>query len=382
MRAQPFESAASELVDESAHPLEQLRVLDAKAQELEIAGDSDAVVECRIKQLALQRLLVFLYDFPVQAIILAQASLAEAYAKGGYRRQALNHLAGAREVILGSLHGDAQSQRAQVDILIAEGVLHLTEEHWDAARDSLSDAARLVREHCGELDPKAARVHTMLGQIAKQQGQHQRAADHFSSAFEVRESLDDADSEEALRLQLRAAEERHLSGSFDEGLEAQREVVQRLQRLGKYPELLMESAAQLARWLEQQGSDQEALEVLQEAETVVTEALGAEDAKAVEIKRDVALLYLKRGDHDTALQYLNDVHYYERRLHGSQSTSVARTLKALGTVHLVRRHLAEAEQCLQQALRIFEAEHPQNKAMIADIHAKLSNIDAMARGVA
>ncbi|CAE7574810.1 unnamed protein product, partial [Symbiodinium pilosum] len=74
-----------------------------------------------------------------------------------------------------------------------------------------------------------------------------------------------------------------------------------------------------------------------------------------------------------ALQYLNDVHYLERRLHGSQSTQVARTLKALGSVQLVLGKNFEAESCLRQALRIFEIDN-HNAAIVRDIHAKLASI--------
>jgi len=68
------------------------------------------------------------------------------------------------------------------------------------------------------------------------------------------------------------------------------------------------------------------------------------------------------------------VEYLERRLHGSQATNVARTLKALGTVHMVRHNVGEAEQCLLQALRIFEADYPPNNAIIKDIRTKLSSL--------
>merc|ERR1719375_677635 len=120
--------------------------------------------------------------------------------------------------------------------------------------------------------------------------------------------------------------------------------------------------------------------MLQKAEELVKRTLGVDDSKAVAIKRDVALLHLKLGDHEAALQYLNDVHYYERRMHGSQSTHVARTLKALGTVHLVRRNFHDAEQCLMQALHIFEADAPHSVSIVRDIHDKLNSIAAATRG--
>lgn len=376
----PFESAASELVDETAHPIEQLEMLDEKARDLEALGETDAVVECRIKQKALQQVLVYLYGFPLQPLVRAQAVLAEAYATGGYYRQAHEHLAKAREVSAGGIYDDGQCQRLQVDLLVAEGAIRLAQGHLETAHTALLEGARLVREVYGDMDLRAARIHTMLGKIAKQRGEHAEAVDHFGAAWEVREAINGPESEETLRMSLCIAEVEYLDNRIEEAIEKQTNVVETLRRLNAFPVLLVDSSSQLARWLEAHGQDHDALEALKAAERVVTENLGAEDSKAVEIKRDVALLHLKLGEHETALQYLNDVHYFERRLHGSQSLNVARTLKALGTVHMVRRNLEDAEQCLLQALRIFEADHPNHVAIVRDIHSKLASIANLAMG--
>lgn len=379
MKNRPFESAASELVDETTHPVEQLEVLSAKVKELQASGDNDAVVECRIKQLALHRVLVYLYDFPLQPLIRAQIALAEAYALGGFSKQARDHLGKAREATTSGVYDDIHCQRLQADLLLAEGTLRMSDSQLDQAHGLLQDAARLVRELYGEMDERAARIHGMLGTIALRQGRNGEAADHFSAAWEVLESTIGADGEETMRVRLQIAEAQYEDEHQEEAIDMQSGVVEQLRRHGELPGLLVESSLRLARWLEQAGRDREALEALQATESTVVERHGAEDAKAVEVKRDIALLHLKLGDHAVALQYLNDVHYFERRLHGSQSTSVGRTLKALGMVHMVRHHLGDAEQCFLQALRIFEADHPPNPAIIRDIYGKLNGIAAMAR---
>merc|ERR1712032_679390 len=102
--------------------------------------------------------------------------------------------------------------------------------------------------------------------------------------------------------------------------------------------------------------------------------IGKEDVKVVDVKRDIALLHLRLDNHVAALEYLQHVEYLERRLHGSQSPNVARTLKALGTVHMVQYNMHKADQCLQQALRIFESDYPPNKEIIRDIRSKLHSI--------
>jgi tetratricopeptide (TPR) repeat protein len=375
----PFESAASELVCESAHPLEQLQLLDTNARDLEKLGDKDAVVECRIKQKALHQVLVYLYGFPLQPLVRAQAVLAEAYAAGGYFQQAHEHLAKAREVSSGGIYDDAQCQRLQIDLLIAEGAVRLAQDQYDAAQDTLEDSARLLREVLGELDVRAARIHVMLARIARHRQQYLQAIEYLSAAWEVRSHCDGADGEEAIRLHLQIAELEYLAGRVSDAVDRQAKVIENVRRLDD-AELLVESTSVLARWLEALGKNREALQAWQVAEEAVATNFGDEDKKSIEVKRDVALLHLKLDDHETALRYLNDVHYFERRLHGSQSTSVARTLKALGTVHMVRRNLEEAERCLLQSLRIFEAEHPTHAAIVKDIHAKLASIAALGRG--
>merc|ERR1719195_2328855 len=93
--------------------------------------------------------------------------------------------------------------------------------------------------------------------------------------------------------------------------------------------------------------------------------------KEIKVKRDIAVLNVKLGKNEDALQFL------ERSLHGTRAISVGRTLKALGAVHLLRQDPQSAEQCLLQALRIFEAADRPDAAVIRDIHAKLNSIATM-----
>lgn len=374
----PFESAASELVDEALHPVEQLELLEEKVRDLEAVGDADAVIECRIKQLALQRLLVYLHDFPLVPLIRAEILLAEAYGAGKYLKQAQEHLGRAHEVTSTGIYDDAQCQRLQVDLLAAEGYVQLSGGQLGSAQNAFQEAARMCREVYGEHDKRGARISEMLGQLHMQRGHYQKATDLYSAAWEVYEYLEGQSSERTIRLSLRIAEVMHLEGKKDEAIAMQKDEVKRLQSLN-FPALAVDAATRLARWQEAVGKDEEALAVLQSAEKIAAEKLGAEDAKSIEVKRDIALLHLKLGHHDVALQYLTDVHEFEKRMHGMQSVAVGRTLKALGTVHMVRQNYVDAEQCLVQALRIFEADMPHNSALVKDINSKLSRIAAAMR---
>ncbi|CAE7153041.1 CBP3, partial [Symbiodinium pilosum] len=155
-------------------------------KELTSQGDTDAVIECRIKQLSLQRVLANLHQFPLQPLIQAQAALAEAYGQGGYFAQARDHLAQARDVCHGGIYDDRQHQRLQADLLVAEGSVYLAQGQLEAAEKILLEAARLGRETRGELDQEAAHVHLLLGQVASQKGDYDKAIDHLSEAWRTR----------------------------------------------------------------------------------------------------------------------------------------------------------------------------------------------------
>mmetsp|Transcript_6157 Transcript_6157/g.17581 ORF Transcript_6157/g.17581 Transcript_6157/m.17581 type:complete len:489 (-) Transcript_6157:104-1570(-) len=483
MDRQPFESAAAEIVSESEHPLEQLRQLEAKAWDLRQLGDADAVVECRIKQLSLQKVLVHLYGFPTTGLVEAQTALADAYAVGGYSEQAQEHLKLARVVCEGSVHDDEPSRRLEVGLALVQGVvsfelaLRLTsqgeraraEATATAATRSLLEASRLAREAFGSKAAEYARASELLGRLASRAGRHYEAAGHFRDALRAQEAEgsdtedasprgdgDDAApcnlsarAEAAVTARLRLAEALFECGANgkEEAIVEQRKAVDALRAPGAGGALLVGALAQLARWVEHKGRDhdKEALALFLEAEEVLNESLDATcgegrigaageavaatpmaagagrggapladmrerlreihmeklDAagdperlmrleieessskrlmeasraqvlKAVELKREIALIYLQLDRCDDSLQYLQHCEYLERWLHGSQSTNVGKILKALGTVHLTMQNVEQAEQCLRQALRIFEADHPPNTAVIRDIRAKLN----------
>merc|ERR1712080_611796 len=101
----------------------------------------------------------------------------------------------------------------------------------------------------------------------------------------------------------------YADGNHEDALKEQMEVITTLQKSDQLPVLHVDSLSQRARWLENLGRDHdlEALQALKDAEEVIErneKEIGPESAKAVEVKRDIALLHLKLGDHDTALQYL------------------------------------------------------------------------------
>ncbi len=109
--------------------------------------------------------------------------------------------------------------------------------------------------------------------------------------------------------------------------------------------------------------------------------LGADSSAAVEVKREIALLLIKRREHDQALEYLRDVQFLEQGLYGSGSLQLGRTLKALGTVYMLKgaKFYGEAGDCLLEASRVFEALRGCD-THLRDIQQKLQAIQVHKQG--
>lgn len=363
------------------HPLEQVDVLESKIPELAALGDIDGVIEYRMKQLALHKVLHELHGHPVAQLAVAYTQLGEAYATGGYHEQALTQWQKAKAIAEMNVYDDGTAQRLEVPLLGLEGFIYLQSGDSAQARVKLAQALDMSERVFGDRDARRAVLNELLGKIAAEEGRYSVALDHYSKAFRQREA-EDAAAEQTLRLGLKVAAVQLSSGEAKAALEMQGAICQKLEEMDQHPALYIDALQELAKWQEAEGLDNEALQTRGKAEKVVVDNCGMTDPKTVQIKRDTALLHLKRGENKQALAHLTVVESLERQLYGANSLAVARTLKAIGTVHLVLEAFADAEQCLAAAMTIFEA-NQSHAHLVEDIRVKLQhieNVSAAARG--
>lgn len=323
-------------------------------------------------------MLFLLHGHPGAQLALAHTQLGESYASGEYLEQAYEHWLKAKQVAETSVYDDGIARRLEVPLLSLEGFILLQSGHLAEARGKLQRALELSFAVYGKHDPRRASVQELLGRIATSEQLYPEALDYISAAYDQRVADLGPTHETSIRLWLQLAHVHYLAGEVDEALARQARVLDLLVQHDPNPGLLVETAVQLAAWQEEAGLDGEALRSRQIAEQVTEENGGKHDPQLVRIKRDIALLVLKQGENERALEYLQEVEHLERQLYGSSSLAVARTLKAIGTVHLVLHALGPAEEALAQALMIFE----RNQAaphQAEDIRVKLTHIDAMRR---
>lgn len=79
------------------------------------------------------------------------------------------------------------------------------------------------------------------------------------------------------------------------------------------------------------------------------------DKRSCKVKRNIALLYLKKENYSDALDELKEVEELEKSLYGDNSTNLAKTYKVIGTLHIINNNPAEAKDYLMRAHAIFES---------------------------
>ncbi|KIG16264.1 High-affnity carbon uptake protein Hat/HatR [Enhygromyxa salina] len=88
------------------------------------------------------------------------------------------------------------------------------------------------------------------------------------------------------------------------------------------------------------------------------EQLGADDIAILHATRDLAILELEQSDYAGAKNHFNEVLAGYARVYGPESANVGHAHLGLAEVALARDHYEEAEQLIGDALKIFDATHP------------------------
>ncbi|CAD7941934.1 unnamed protein product [Amoebophrya sp. A120] len=354
------------------HPLSSIDALERKVAELEAVGDRDGVIECRIHQLASTQLLVDVHDLPIAAACHQHCLLSEAYSLGGYVAQALEHVHYGQQIVESQIYDNGPSHRLGSSLALAEGFAYVAEgKDYQLALQCLHKAATLLKQAYGPEDLQLARAYELLGKVTTTRKEYSTALEHLSQAWEIREHCLGWEHEQTLLLWLDMAWVHHLAGDQEEALSLQQSVVDKVIKVGKYPNLATDAALRLAKWTDTKT----ALDRLRDVEHLLRNH-DAHHPRMVEIKRELALLLIKRREHDQALEYLADVQKLERGLYGQQSVQLARTLKAMGTVYMLKgnSYQSEAVDALRASLAIFEGNPSTSVAVIQDVKQKLQTL--------
>lgn len=244
---------------------------------------------------------------------------------------------------------------------------------------SLNDALGLLEKSLkmnktvlGEEDISNASIYLTLSKVYSKKKDYDKALNQLSKAWELTETKFGKDSIEIAQVYLDMAKVYHKKKEFEEAIEHQLHAVNNFRN--REEDYNQESTAKmmitLSDWYGKVEKLDEAINWLRETEKLYEYIYGSIDKKTTKIKRDIALLLLKDGKYDEALEEVLQVEEQERQLYGETSLQLGKTYKLIGTLYILRRMQSEAKAYLQKAQTIFELKGATK--LLKEVKTKLS----------
>uniref|UniRef100_A0A0G4HM34 MalT-like TPR region domain-containing protein n=1 Tax=Chromera velia CCMP2878 TaxID=1169474 RepID=A0A0G4HM34_9ALVE len=381
---------------EIPHPEDLLLTLEEEYKEAEANDLKEGAIECRIKQLAVVRILIDVHGYCLSALVQAHLKLSEAYAAAKFPDQANNHLSQA-EFVLGEatfapsegdpqgMAGSVRKAKLTVAALTTSALLAIERKEPSEAEKCLYKAMSIRTPLQLPPDSTLARVHELMGRTAALEKKHMIAIENFRLSLEVFSAIFGPSSPEAVRLSLLLAKSLWSKG----GVQGQKAAIEGLQLLleraasaakgGCTPSsAFIRMATTLAEWQEKKGLGAVALVTHEEAEKWAEARFGRVHSASIEVKRRLLLCRLRQGKTLAATEKLQEVHRLEAELFGAHSLQTAYTLKTLGSLLIALKRYWAALQHLKMALERFQIA-PGQSAMTGEMHAKIKSLQTFIR---
>lgn len=356
-----------------AYSEEKNRVLNEYVKDREDIGDKEGVIQVRIHQLALCKVLVTVHNRSTFMLVQAHCNLGECYLNNEYYEQALDHLTSALK-LNGSLFSVIEeTKQFHTHILTLLGKCYSEAGSVEDALGLLEKALKMNYAIMGEEHVSNCPIYSALAQVYSKKKLYDKAIDSLTSVWELYEAQLGAKHVMLAPVYEEMAKIYHKQKDLAKAVDVQKRGLHLLLELDQMPDKAAELALTLAKWLQEQNNFPEALDALRNAEHLFEFNYGAVDKKTAKVKRNICMLLLKAGEYEEALAECLELEELDRNLYGSESLQYAKNLKVIATVLMILKRYSQSLDYFSRALQVFKGLKNQKKA-IGEIKQKITSI--------
>eukprot|EP00347_Sterkiella_histriomuscorum_P020213 403338658 len=332
---------------------EKNRALDEFAQ----SQPPEGVIQVRIQQLALCKVLVNIHKKDLFILVRAYTNLGEAYLNYKYYEQALDHLTTALK-LNGSLFSKLEeTKQYHSNILTLLGKCYMEAGNHKDALSLLEKSLKMNKQVQGEDHPSNSPILVAISHVHQKLKDFETAIQILYQVWELNQAKFGDNSEEVAKAYIELASAHLKKKDFGEAIKLQQKALTVYQSIEGFrdTDLVANIALTLSEWLEKVGQIDEGLEALKQAEQIYEYNYSVVDKRTCKVKRNIALLYLKKENYNEALEELKEVEELEKSLYGDNSSQLAKTYKVIGTLYIINNNPGEAKDYLMRAHAIFES---------------------------
>ncbi|OMJ80011.1 hypothetical protein SteCoe_19834 [Stentor coeruleus] len=348
------------------------RVLSEYVKDREEIGDKEGVIQVRIHQLALCKVLVNVHNRSPFILVQAHTNLGESYLNKEYYEQALDHLTSALK-LNGNLFNSVQEAKPfHTHILTLLGKCYMEAGGVEDAQGLLDKALKMNKALLGDDNLSHAPILTALSKVYSKQKDFTKALDCMTSVWELYEAHFGMKHEAMIEVYAEMAEIYHLQNDVANSVDVVKRKLNLMMELDIQTDAVAETAEKLGSWLQENQNYPEALDALRNAEKVYEYNHGQINKKTAKVKRHICMLLLKAGEYEEALQECLELEEIDRSLHGKATQQYAKNLKVIGTILMILNRYSQAYDYFSKAYDIYSK--LKNKKAMKEIKEKLETI--------
>ena len=266
----------------------------------EVKGEQ--VIQVRVQQLALCKVLVNVHKKNIFILVKAYTSLGEAYLASKYYEQALDHLTTALK-LNGSLFSQLdETKQYHAFILTLLGKCYMQAGSLADALGLLEKSLKMNKTVLGEEHFSNAGIYTTLSKVYLKKKDYDNAINYLSQVWELTEKSFGKDGLEIAQVYHDFAVAYSKKKDFPEAVKYQQKALENYRANEFDLEKRAEACITCSEWLVKIPDFDQALTCLNEAEEIFEQTYGLVDKKTCKLKRDIALLLLKANRYNEALE--------------------------------------------------------------------------------
>lgn len=350
------------------------RVLSEYARDREESGDKEGVIQVRIHQLALCKVLVTVHNRNNFILVQAHTNLGECYLNYEYYEQALEHLTVALK-LNGTLFSTfEETKQYHTHILTLLGRCYLEAGGIEDAIGLLEKAIKMNHAIVGEDHLSNCTIFQAMSKAYVKKKDYTKALDSLTSVWELQEQHFGMKHESIAEVYCEMANVYYKQKDLANAIDVQKRALNLYLELDQQTDIAADVALALSQWEQENNNYPDALDALRQAEHIYEFNNGQIDKKTAKVKRNVCMLLLKAGEYEDALEECKELEQVDKALYGDKSIQYAKNLKVIGTIFMILNKYHRAKESYERALAIF-SRHRNAAKSIREIRQKLKSIE-------
>ena len=331
---------------------EKNRLLDEYANEQPV----EKVVQARIQQLAITKVLVKIHGRHKSLLVKAHCDLGESYLLKELFEQALYHFTVAKEINSGLFMEYEDAKQFHPFILMMIGKCCIEQQKFTEALEFLEKALQMNEQHVGKDHVSNVNIITDLAFGYTKKSSYAKALQLYSRAIAIVEKSLGPQSETLASLCLDVAKTQEALSNYQEAIKSQRRALEILKGMESADAIVLANICiTLSEWCAKVKDFDNAIEAIRSSLQVYEDAYGQNDPKTCKVREKMADTLHAAGKIENAIEELKRVELAKRAIFGEMSLKVGVLYKKLVSWLKEVKKETEAKEYTDKASKILGA---------------------------